>query len=302
MTLDQLNVLATVVETGSFSEAAKKLHRVQSAVSIAVKKLEDSLSLEIFDRTGYRPQLTDAGREIHRQALNILKQSEFLSYTAGQLSVGEESEIAIAIDGICPLELFTPVLKVFNEEHPHVRIQLYVEYLGSIERLAQGNIDLAITQVLEWPSWIEAIPWIEIPYIPVVSSDHPLAELGNQVHRHLDEFTHIVVTSSQYAQLSVNIEQEENIWQVGDFSSKRQLIIEGLGWGYMPQHLIKSDLENNKLVILNLNNNKPSAIKLSGKSQFLVDTHKVYLTRRNDRPIGPLTNRFWNLFKESNIK
>ena len=70
----------------------------------------------------------------------------------------------------------------------------------------------------------------------------------------------------------------------------------------MPQHLIKSDLENNKLVILNLNNNKPSAIKLSGKSQFLVDTHKVYLTRRNDRPIGPLTNRFWNLFKESNIK
>jgi len=298
MTLDQLKVLATVVETGSFSEAAKKLHRVQSAVSIAIKKLEESLSIEIFDRTGYRPQLTNEGKEIHRQALSILQQADFLSFTAGQLSVGEEAEIAIAIDGICPQELFTPILKVLNKEHPHIRIRLFVEYLGGIERLAQGNIDLAITQVLEWPTWIEAISLIEIPYLPVVASDHPLAEEGIQDSRHLEKYTHIVVKSSQLAQLSVNIEQEENIWHVGDFASKRELIIEGLGWGYMPQHMVKTDLEDNKLAVLNIKSNKPNAVKLSGKSQFNVDTHKIYLTRRNDRPIGPLTNKIWNLFKE----
>ncbi|MFT5396520.1 MAG: DNA-binding transcriptional LysR family regulator, partial [Gammaproteobacteria bacterium] len=114
MTLDQLKVLCAVIETGSFSAAANKLNRVQSAVSIAIKKLEESLDIKIFDRDAYRPQLTEAGVEIHRQALTILKQTNFLNYTAEQLAIGEESEITIAIDGICPLAVITKNLKEFK--------------------------------------------------------------------------------------------------------------------------------------------------------------------------------------------
>lgn len=299
MTLDQLKVLCAVIETGSFSAAAEKLNRVQSAVSIAIKKLEESLDIKIFDRDAYRPQLTEAGIEIHRQALTILKQTGFLNYTAEQLAIGEESEITIAIDGICPLDVITKNLKEFKSLHPHVRIHLYVEYLGSMERLNQETIDIAFTQVLDKPDWLEAIPLIEIPYLPVVAPGHPLTEIGDDIKQKLAEHTQIVVSSSQQSPLSVNVMEEASVWHVGDFDSKRQLIKEGLGWGYMPQHMIDNELKENKLVILDMDQGKK---KLKGKSRRLektINSHQLYIVRRNDRPVGPLASSFWNLFEES---
>ena len=299
MTLDQLKVLCTIIDSGSFSAAAGKLNRVQSAVSIAIQKLEESLAITIFDREGYRPQLTEAGKEIHKQALIILKQTDFLNYTAEQLAIGEEAEISIAIDGICPLELITPILKRFKDDHPHLRIQLFIEYLGSMDRLEEGSINLAFTQVLEWPAWIDTVPWIEIPYIPVVSPEHALAAESNISNQNLEQHTQIVVSSSQHTPLSVNVMQEATIWHVGDFASKLQLIKEGFGWGYMPQHLIDKDLKNKKLIVLNLNSGKKNIKSKSARVKENVTTHQVYMVRRNDRPIGPLATRFWKLFKES---
>jgi DNA-binding transcriptional LysR family regulator len=299
MTLDQLKVLCAIIDTGSFSAAAEKLSRVQSAVSIAIKKLEESLDIKIFDREAYRPQLTMAGKEIHRQALTILKQTDFLNYTAEQLAIGEESEIAIAIDGICPLELITQNLKTFKDDHPHVRIQLYIEYLGSMERLNKETIDIAFTQILEWPTWVDAIPLLEIPYVPVAAPNHPLVNNDNNTKLNLEQHTQIVVSSSQQTPLSINVMQEATVWHVGDFDSKRQLIKEGFGWGYMPQHMIDTDIKENKLVVLNLEQGNK---KIKGKSHRVentVTTHQLYIVRRNDRPIGPLANRFWSLFEES---
>ncbi len=298
MTLDQLKVLCTIIETGSFSAAAEKLNRVQSAVSIAIKKLEESLAIEIFNREGYRPELTEAGKEIYRQALNILKQSDFLNYTADQLAIGEEAEIAIAIDGICPLDQITPILKIFNKEHPHVRIQLFIEYLGGMERLNEKSIDLAFTQVFEWPSWSDALHCMNLPVIAVASPEHVLILDPENAKQNMQQHTQIVVSSSQQAPLSVNVNQEGTIWHVGDFASKRQLIKDGFGWGYMPIHMIQDDLDNGKLVTLNLRQNSSKKTKTTGKDKFDVDIHKIYLVRRNDQPIGPLAKKIWRLFEE----
>lgn len=299
MTLDQLKVLCAIIETGSFSAAAEKLNRVQSAVSIAIKKLEESLDIKIFDREAYRPQLTMAGKEIHRQAINILKQTDFLNYTAEQLAIGEESEIVIAIDGICPLNIITPNLKIFKNKHPHIRIQLFIEYLGSMERLNQETIDIAFTQVLEHPTWIDAIPLIKIPYVPVVAADHVLAVDSTNPNQNLAQHTQIVVSSTQQTALSVNVMQDATIWHVGDFDSKRELIKEGFGWGYMPQQMIDKDLEENKLVVLNLEQGNKKIKEKLHRVENTVITHQLYIVRRNDRPIGPLASRFWNLFEES---
>lgn len=298
MTLDQLKVLCTIIETGSFSAAAEKLHRVQSAISIAIKKLEESLAIKIFDREAYRPTLTEAGVEIHRQALAILKQTDFLGYTAEQLAAGEESEIAIAIDGLCPMTVITKKLKRFKEAHPHVRVQLYVEYLGALERLNQETIDIAVTQMFEQPDWLEAIPLLEIPYLPVVAPEHPLAMVDNNTTQRLAEYTQIVVSSSQQSALSVNVMQEATIWHVGDFDSKRQLIKEGLGWGYMPQHMIDKELKENKLIVLKQVEGKKKTKKKPRRLENTITKQQIYVVRRNDRPIGPMASSLWNLFEE----
>ena len=62
LTLDQMRVLIAVAEAGSFSAAARRLGRVQSAVSQAMQTLEENLRLTLFDRSAKTPTLTEAGR------------------------------------------------------------------------------------------------------------------------------------------------------------------------------------------------------------------------------------------------
>jgi predicted transcriptional regulator len=64
LTLDQLRVLVAVAETGSFSAAARRLGRVQSAISQTVQSLESDLGIAVFERAGKTPKLSDAGRVI----------------------------------------------------------------------------------------------------------------------------------------------------------------------------------------------------------------------------------------------
>ena len=64
LTLDQMRVLIAVAEDGSFSAAARRLGRVQSAVSQAIQTLEENLRLTLFDRSAKTPVLTDAGRAV----------------------------------------------------------------------------------------------------------------------------------------------------------------------------------------------------------------------------------------------
>ncbi|MCO4764037.1 MAG: LysR family transcriptional regulator, partial [Myxococcales bacterium] len=58
LTLESIETLDAIDTEGSFAGAARKLHKVQSAVSYSVRQLETALGLEIFDRSGHRAQLT----------------------------------------------------------------------------------------------------------------------------------------------------------------------------------------------------------------------------------------------------
>ena len=74
VTLDQLIVLDAVAREGSFAAAAQVLHRVPSAVSYAIKGLEDALGVSLFDRTGRIAVLTPAGRRLLGEAREVQRQ------------------------------------------------------------------------------------------------------------------------------------------------------------------------------------------------------------------------------------
>ena len=78
MTLDQIRVLSTIVQTGSFRGAAELLHRTQPTLSVAIRNLEREFGFELFDRANYRPVLTTEGAKILSQAQKILGQVEEL--------------------------------------------------------------------------------------------------------------------------------------------------------------------------------------------------------------------------------
>ena len=98
-TLDQLRVFLTVVDTGSFAAAARKLNRATSVVSYSIANLEAQLGVSLFDRESTRkPQLTDFGRTVLAEARTIYGGVDGLRAKLKGLLQGLEAEVHLALD------------------------------------------------------------------------------------------------------------------------------------------------------------------------------------------------------------
>ena len=102
-TLDQLRVFLTVVETGSFAAAARRLGRATSVVSYAIANLEAQLGLPLFERDATRrPVLTVAGRAVLGEARTVAHGIAGLRAKARGLLGGLEAEVNLAVDVLLP--------------------------------------------------------------------------------------------------------------------------------------------------------------------------------------------------------
>ena len=88
VTLDALTVLDAIVRAGSFAAGAERLYRVRSAVSYTIHKLERDLGITVFDRSGHRAKLTDAGMQLLNDGRDLLRQAERLERQVLEVDAG----------------------------------------------------------------------------------------------------------------------------------------------------------------------------------------------------------------------
>src|SRR3954469_11460095 len=98
VTIEQLRTLRAVAEAGSFSAAARKLGRVQAAVSQSIDRLEAQLALRLFDRSGRVPRLTHHGEAIVAAAAKIEGGVDALEDLVASLRRGAETTLSIVVD------------------------------------------------------------------------------------------------------------------------------------------------------------------------------------------------------------
>ena len=121
-TLDQITVFLAIVETGSFTAAARKLGRATSVISYAVTNLENQLGVTLFARAGTaRPQLTDAGRAILADSRGLAIALDALLAKARGLTHGLEAEVSLVVDVMLPAKKAGAALDEFQQEIPHRR-------------------------------------------------------------------------------------------------------------------------------------------------------------------------------------
>ena len=140
--LDLVRTLAVIVDTGGFTPAAQKLHRTQSAISMQIKRLEDSLGVRLLNRNRSRVVLTAAGETV-------------LDYGRRMLALQEEVRMVLnapAVEGTVRLGIpddyafYLPrVLARFAELYPAVTLDVRCDLsVDLIQELREGNIDLAV--------------------------------------------------------------------------------------------------------------------------------------------------------------
>jgi len=254
-TLDQLRVLVTVVEVGSFTGAARKLNRATSVISYTIANLEAQLGVRLFDRESTRkPQLTDAGRMVLGEARLVSSGIDALRAKTRGLLQGLESELHVVLDTFLPKDRVVDALTAFFATYPTVSLHLSVETLGAVTQLVMSHrASIGVSGPLDTMDGIERIAIGAVRLVPVAAANHPLALAGRNPSGAGRAHIQLVLTDrSPLTEGRDFAVMSSRTWRLADVASKHMLLAAGIGWGYMPEPMVQDDLAAGRLVLLDM--------------------------------------------------
>jgi DNA-binding transcriptional LysR family regulator len=252
VSLEQWRAFTVVVDAGGYAQAAKVLHKSQSAVTYAVQKLESQLGVKAFEIQGRKAVLTATGQLLYRRAQALLEEAGGLERSARTLSAGWEAEIRLAVEIIFPTWLLLDCFARFGTESPHTRIELIESVLGgTTEALISRQAELAISAQI--PQGFAGDPLMRVRFVPAAHPGHPLHQLGRPVTlRDLAAYRHLVVRESgtkRHTRTAIEVEQR---WTVSHLATSIEAAVRGYGFAWFPEERIRGELAAGALQVLPL--------------------------------------------------
>jgi DNA-binding transcriptional LysR family regulator len=289
LTIHQLLCFDAVVSEGGFQAAAARLRRTHSTVFTSVKNLESQLGLCLFDRQGYRVMLTDQGRSFHARARILLHELQNLRDHAAQLTMGEESELRVVIGDLCPLPEILSLLRRFFDGCPRTRLHLHFEALtGPWQRLFDDEADLILHHVDKADLRLETIDLFAVKVVPVVAPNFLRFPITRSISpEQMRDYVQCVIRDTTRGSASKDyfLVEGARSWTVSDQLMKKELILQGMGWGHMPKHLIAQELRERRL------------LPITGK-YFKGGRAELVAARRRGTAHGPVAEKLWRFIGE----
>jgi DNA-binding transcriptional LysR family regulator len=267
VSLDQLRTFIAAVDEGSFSAAARRLNRVQSAVSGWVSSLEGQIGVVLFDRSGRYPKLTPEGVLLLADARNVVSGVDTLKARAKLMSAGLEAELSVVVDVFFPTALVSAAAKAFVSRFPLTPLRLFVEGLGAgYQPVLDGRCSLGILAPLAvaFPS-LSSESIGQVTLVTVAAPDHPLASFRRRIPK-AALAKHVQLVLTDRSELSAGRDfgvKSASTWRLADLSTKHAFLRDCVGWGNMPMHMVQSDLANGTLVSLDVEDMLPAGFSLT---------------------------------------
>ncbi|MBF6991115.1 MULTISPECIES: LysR family transcriptional regulator [Cupriavidus] len=292
VSLDQLRTFIAAADEGSFSAAGRKLRRAQSVVSHTLANLESQIGVQLFDRAGRYPKLTDEGSALLAQARLVVGGMDGFKAKARTISDGLEPELSVVVDVMYPMTSLTDAVGAFRSEFPHTPLRLYVEALGAVMQpvLAQ-TCRLGISGSMpSVPEILDAEKLLDVPMITVSASSHPLAST-NRILGPVDLKEHVQLVLTDRTTLTEGTTFgvfSPQIWRLADLGAKHAFLRAGFGWGHMPVAMVQDDLDSGKLVPLRLEAFQPHTPPIA-----------MFAVFRKDTPPGPAGRWFLKRLRDA---
>ncbi|NVK24201.1 MAG: LysR family transcriptional regulator [Gammaproteobacteria bacterium] len=258
ITLEALVVIDAIETRGSFASAAEQLNKVPSALSYIVQKLEEQLGVTLFEKQGRRSVLTPAGRHLLEEGRKVMTSVNTLSEQTRTIANGWESKIRIAVDSIFETSKLFECLNSFLQQHPNIEIDIREEVMnGGWEAIIDDKVDLVIGAPAPMPQQkgLRGINICNVTSSLMVNNDHPLTKLQRSVTlSDLKPYRTVVVHDSAKFNIpwSINIVEQSSRFYVSSVVHKISAIKAGIGIGFLPTHIVKSELEAGELVCVDV--------------------------------------------------
>ena len=261
LTLDQLEIFVEVVDAGSFTRAAKRLGRAQSAVSYGVGRLEELLGVQLLERSlnGARP--TQQGQILLAEARQVLGRVDHLRAAGLAFSEKVEPEVSISVTPVCPLDALGAIACEMRERFPHTQLRVYGGNLGAnVQDVSSGRAMIGISALSDLPSHFAVVPCGLAVLAKVVSPRHPLATYRRAVpDAELKKHLQLVATDTTDLTKSLQLNViSPRTWRIADTMIRYQMVLAGVGWTHFARAWVASDIATGRLVELHTDKKVPA--------------------------------------------
>ncbi|WP_405982128.1 LysR family transcriptional regulator [Streptomyces sp. NBC_00158] len=176
MEMHQLRYFAAVVDEGTFTGAAHRLHVSQSGISTQIAKLERELGQQLLDRGGRRVGLTPAGEAVLPLARNALATLDAIRHTAAEFADAVRGRVRLGMITGCSIPPFLDTIADLGRTHPGIELSLHEGHSDALQdQVLAGSLDLALIGYAgEAAPGLEADVVVDEPIAAVVPAGHPL--------------------------------------------------------------------------------------------------------------------------------
>jgi DNA-binding transcriptional LysR family regulator len=252
--LSQLEVFLAVAREGRFSRAAAKLFRTQSAVSQSIRKLEEEIGEQLFDRSSRDGLLTDAGcvlQEYAERLLNLRNDAQEALLEVRELHKGK---LAIAANEFTALYLL-PVLAEYRRLHPAIRISVQ-RSLGSLipDDVLRHNSEMGVLTYDPHEAQLHSIVVYQDELIFVVPPGHPLASEAQVSIRQLGAESFVAhIVSSPYREKVIQTFKRHKTplhmdIELPTLQAIKRFVAMGNGVAFVPAISVQNELGRGELV------------------------------------------------------
>lgn len=293
----QLRAFVTLANTGSFTRTGKDLFLTQSAISHAIKALEEDVGCRLFDRVGKSVALTPAGEQLLHHAKGILDEMTQARAALEHLGKWGRTHLRLATSEAACEALLPNVLVQQKEKYPQCQVTVAsADMSEAIELLHNGHADLVLSLEPGPEAGVEFIPLFSDELQFLVSAQHPWAVARQVVREEIPTQPYILYSRSSYTSRLVEtyFRNEDmtllKMMEVGSMSAIREMVGRGLGVSILAPWVARDDIASGKLVALPLGRRKLTrnwgVLHRRGRRLSLSEEEFVTLCRREGEQLG----------------
>jgi LysR family transcriptional regulator, regulator for metE and metH len=254
-----LKLLAAVAEEGSVTEAGRRLHVTQSALSHQLRDAEEKLGAQLFMRLGRKMVLTAAGEKLLESARRVLEELRTAEMQIEGLNGGTRGVIRVSTECYTCYHWLPPVLKRFHSKYPKVEVDIVLEATARpIPALLEGTLDVAVISCGVPNKSLKMTPFCEDELVIVLSPKHRLAGAAHVQPRDLAGETVLCYPPKEESTLWLRVLRPagvmpERILGIPLTESMIDMASAGLGIALLARWAVEDYVRSGKVVAVPLN-------------------------------------------------
>lgn len=251
MDLNSLKVFYESCKVKSFTKASKSLFISQSAVSIQIKKLEQSLGTKLIERTSKAFKLTSEGESLYKMAEDIFERVDRMNVRMNRIITSNKQKILVGATHNVGEPILPNIVNKYLKLKDDVELDLFVKNSSTLYKyLKEGKLDVILTEDLYLKDDnVKVINTDDYPFVIIAPNEISDYEQLKDIYYLKRDAEQIMFYINKFEEkVGFEIEKEMNV--NGSIETIKRLVKMGIGYAVVPYYCVHENLKSNEFKVM----------------------------------------------------